>query len=587
MKTSTFNKLATWRLTTRNLQLAWSLVLTAGTIVMTMGSVRAAERVELGFGPIGLGVPVKELETYAKQGRIGRELDGFLSPLSPRDRPYIRQFLSTRSDFSPRQVTQFLNSALGKKLLIYLGDLVQIDRDVNGAKAIRTGLIAAAADRQGLSVINFFRKYPTPIVRLNLKKGFEVANRLDKLEQDTAQIVSGVEQLSAQLARSEPKINSQVLPDLTVAGQYPVKLQSETLQDRRRNRNFAVDFYLPQGVPQSAPTVIFSHGLASDRQHFAAIARHIASYGFVAVTIEHPGSSLQKFQNLLGGKTNEVFDTQEFIDRPQDISYVLDDLERRFPGLANVQHAGVVGHSFGGYTALALAGAVIDFDYLTNQCRQGIDAANASLLLQCEALKLPRQTYNFRDRRISFALAINPIDSSIFGPQGMAQVQIPVAIVAGSDDTIAPAAIEQVTPFTWLVAPERYLFVVRGLGHVVDARSLTRAFMPSLTSVIADNKTAPLNQYGRTFILALVQTYVADRSKYRAYLQADYAAAISKAPNQVSILRSLTPAQLEAIFQSPVVAGDRSARRELMTTIQRQIEAQNPKNSQQAIDPSR
>jgi predicted dienelactone hydrolase len=549
-------------------------VFTAGTIAMTMGSVRAAERVELGFGPIGLGIPVSELETYAKKGRIGRELDGFLSPLSQRDRQYVRQFLSTRSDLSQRQVAQFLNSALGKKLLIYLGDLVQIDRDVNGAKAIRTGLIAAAADRQGLSVISFLRKYPTSIVRLNLQKGFEVANRLDRLEQETAQIVSGVEQLSAQLARSEPKIDTQVLPDLTQTGQYPVTLQTETLQDRRRNRRFTVDIYLPQGAPQPAPTVVFSHGLGSDRQHFAAIARHIASYGFVAVTIDHPGSNLQKFQNLLGGKTKEVFDTREFIDRPQDVSYVLDDLERRFPGLANVQRAGVVGHSFGGYTALALAGATIDFDYLTNQCRQGIDAANASLLLQCEALKLPRQAYNFRDRRISFALAINPVDSSIFGPQGMAKVQTPVAIVAGSDDTIAPAALEQVAPFTWLVAPERYLFVVRGLGHVVDARSLTRAFMPSLNTVIADNKTSPLSQYGRTFVLALVQTYVADRRKYRAYLQADYAAAISKAPNQVSILRSLTPVQLAEIFQSPVMASNRD-RRELMTTIQQRIEAQN------------
>ena len=542
---------------------------------MTMGSVRAAERVELGFGPIGLGVPVNELATYAKQGRIGRELDGFLSPLSPKDRQYVRQFLSTRSDLSQQQVAQFLNSALGKKMLVYLGDLLQIDRDVNGAKAIRTGLIAAAADRQGLSVINFLRKYPTPIVRLNLEKGFEVANRLDKLERETTQIVSGVEQLSAQLARLEPKIDAQVLPDLTLTGQYPVKLQTETLQDRRRNRRFAVDFYLPQGAPQPAPTVVFSHGLASDRQHFAALARHIASYGFVAVTIDHPGSDLQKFQNLLGGKTKEVFDTREFIDRPQDVSYVLDDLERRFPGMANVQRAGVVGHSFGGYTALALAGAAIDFDYLTNQCRQGIDAANVSLLLQCEALKLPRQAYDFRDRRIGFALAINPVDSSIFGPQGMAKVQIPVAIVAGSEDTVAPAATEQVTPFTWLAAPERYLFVVRGLGHVVDARSLTRAFMPSLNNVIADNKIAPLNQYGRTFVLALVQTYVANQSKYRAYLQADYAVAISKAPNQVSILRSLTPAQLAAIFQSPVAASGQTARRELMTTIEQQIEAQN------------
>lgn len=558
----------------KKIDLSWYSLVIAGTIAMTTGAVRAADSVKLGFGPIERAVPVTELETYAKQGRIGKELDVFLGAIPQRDRQYIREFLRTRADFSERQVAQFLNSTFGKKLLVYLGDLVQVERDVNGAKAIRTGLISAAADREGLSVINFFRKYPTPSVRLNLEKGFEVANRLDRLDRDTKQIVAGVEQLSAQLARSEPKINPQVLPNLALAGQYPVTRQTETLRDRRRSRRFIVDFYLPQGVPQRRPTVVFSHGLASDRQHFAAIARHIASHGFVAVTIEHPGSDLKQLQNLLEGRRKEVFDPREFGDRPQDVSYVLDELERRFPGLANVQQAGVVGHSFGGYTALALAGATIDFDYLQTQCRQGIDAANASLLLQCEALKLPRQSDNFRDPRISFALAINPVASSVFGPQGMAQVQIPVAIVAGNEDTIAPAAIEQVQPFTWLVAPERYLFVVRGLGHVVDARSLTTAFMPSLSNVIADNKIPPLSQYGRTFVLALVQTHVARQSSYRAYLQADYALTISQAPNQVSILRSLTPAQLEAIFQSPVATSDLD-RRQLITRLQRRIEERN------------
>jgi hypothetical protein len=51
----------------RHIQKLFSSV-TVGAIAMTIGSVQAAERVELGFGPIELGVSVKELETYAKQG---------------------------------------------------------------------------------------------------------------------------------------------------------------------------------------------------------------------------------------------------------------------------------------------------------------------------------------------------------------------------------------------------------------------------------------------------------------------------------------------------------------------------------------
>jgi pimeloyl-ACP methyl ester carboxylesterase len=413
----------------KNRLFGWFGSLTIWAISITIGSVQAAERVEFGIGPIEFGIPVKELEIYAKQGRVGTELEPFLGSIEAKDRQYVRQFLKFHSDFSPLQVSQFFHSAVGEKMLTYLGDLVQSvrvntpgsKRNLNGGKAIRTRLILAAADPSGLSLLTFLRKYPAPTLRLNLEKGFEVANKIDKLGKETESAISGVERLSSVLATSEPNVEPNAMANLTSPGRYPVKLQTEILKAARRNfstgklsqRQFTVDFYLPQGLSQPAPVVVLSHGLASDRQHFAAIAKHLASHGFVAVTLEHPGSNFQKFKQLLAGSSKEVFDVSEFIDRPKDVSYILDDLGRRFPGIANVQQVGVIGHSFGGYTALALAGATIDFDYLTKQCDRGIDAANPSLLLQCEALKLPRQAYNFRDPRIGFAFAINPIEALV------------------------------------------------------------------------------------------------------------------------------------------------------------------------------
>jgi predicted dienelactone hydrolase len=547
----------------KNRSISWFGSLTVWAILTTISSVQAAERVEIGIGPIEFGISVKELETYAKQGRVGKELEPFLGSIEAKDRKYIRQFLELKSDFTPLQVSQFFRSAVGENILIYVGNLVQSVRlsapkskhNVNSAKSIRTGLIAAAADPNGLSLLTFLRKYPAPTMRLNLEKGFEVANKIDKLGKETESAISGVEQLSSTLAKSEPKIELDAMVNLANPGKYPVKLQTEILKDPRRSRQFIADFYLPQGLSQPAPVVVLSHGLASDRQHFAATAKHLASHGFVAVTVEHPGSNLQKLKSLLAGSSKEMFDVSEFIDRPKDVSYVLDDLWRRMPGMANVQQVGVIGHSFGGYTALALAGATIDFDYLTKECSQGFNTTNASLLLQCEALKLPRQAYNFRDERIKFALAINPIESSIFGPKGIAKIQIPVAIAASSEDVVASAVLEQIKPFSWIVSPERYLFVVRGVGHVTDVRSFIRAFMPSLVSVVPDKNIEPLKEYSRIFVLALVQTHVANRSAYRPYLQSGYAISISQSPNPVSILRSLTTKQLDDMLQlAPPIA---------------------------------
>jgi predicted dienelactone hydrolase len=531
--------------------------LVTGVILVTVSSAQAAERVEFGINPIKLGVAVKELETYGKEKRAGKELDSFLKLMKEEDRVYIHQLLTVRSEFTALQISQLLNSAMGKKILTYLGDLVPvISRDAageihksNGAKAIRTGLVLAAGDPDGLSLVNFLRKYPNSTIHLDVEKGFEITNKIEKLSKETRSMVSGVKELSTALAQTEPKVDLKKLVDLTVAGQYRVKLQTEVLKDSKRNRQFTADFYLPQGVPQASSVVVLSHGLSSDRQHFAVIARHLASYGFVAVTIEHPGSNLAKLQNLLKGRTKEVFDINEFVNRPKDVSYVLDDLTQRFPGLVNVQQAGVIGHSFGGYTAMALAGATIDFDYLTNACSQGIDSANVSLLLQCEALKLPRQPYNFRDDRIKFALAINPIDSSVFGPKGIAKIKIPVAVVAASDDTVASAVPEQVKPFSWMTASQRYLFVVEGVGHTTDVRSFAKIFVPDFDFFTPAKGIDPLKKYSHTFILALLQTHLNNQTAYLPYLQIGYVNAISTAPNKLTLLRSLTSQQFNNILR--------------------------------------
>jgi predicted dienelactone hydrolase len=535
--------------------LSYLACLTFGAI--TTNSVQAADRIQMELGPIKLSVSLLELEAYAKQAPSGQDSNTLLGRIEESDRPYVQQFLTLRSDFKALGISQFFSSRVGQKILYYLGDFIQIvdpadpetSRKLNGAKAILSGLTLAAADADGLSLLNFVRKYPHETIHLNLEKGFDVANKIEKLGNETISVIAGIEKMSLELAQAEPKINPPVMASLAGSGPYSVKLQTENLTDLQRQRQLTADFYWPQGLTQPAPIIVFSHGLGADRQHFASTAKYLASHGFVAVTLEHPGSNTTKLQQLLQGLTKEIFEISEFIDRPRDISYILDDLAQRFPENVNVQQAGVIGHSFGGYTALALAGATIDFQHLTQECRDERNSVNVSLLLQCEALKLPRQPYNFRDRRIQFALALNPVDSSIFGPTGMAKIQVPVAIVGASGDTVAPLVPEQIRPFSWLAAPQRYLIVIRGAGHVTNLQSLARAVLPAMDSFIPKENVDPLQDYLHSTTLALVQTHVGSQTRYLPYLQSGYAMSINQNSNRVNILRSITPQQLKALLE--------------------------------------
>lgn len=517
--------------------------LVVGAVALVSDPSPAAEKVKVNVSVLEFGVSVKELEDFAKTGKVGQDLNFFVGQLGERDRKYLREFLTLRANFSALQVSQFFYSNLGEEILGYVGKLVQPHHSLNGASAIRGTLILAAADPEGLSVLNFLKKFPADTVRINAEEGLAMANRFGSLLKTTEKVILGVERLSEIAAKSEPKVVPENLPPLTQVGQYAVNLQTETLKDAKRNRSLEVDIYLPQGLNQPTPVVVLSHGLGSNRKHFASMAKFLASHGFIAVNLEHPGSNSEQLQRLLKGYSKQVFEVNEFIDRPQDVSFVLDYLAVRFPNIANVNQTGVVGHSFGGYTALALAGAVIDFDRLAKQCAKEDQSANISILLQCEALNLPRKTYSFRDERIKFAAAINPVTSSIFGPKGMAKIKIPVAIAAASEDVIAPAVFEQIEPFSWMVTPDRYLFVAWGVKHVADLQNLISAMVPSVADFIPDISIQPLKEYGNIMILALLQTHVANRQDYLPFLQSSFAAKFSQPTNKVSVIRSLTPEQ--------------------------------------------
>ena len=202
-----------------------------------------------------------------------------------------------------------------------------------------------------------------------------------------------------------------------------------------------------QMIGDKTPVVIISHGLSSRPEDFEKYAKHLASYGFMVAVPQHPGSDMKHTLDLTEGYTRQLFLQNEFIDRPQDISYVMDELERRneeeFQGKLDLENVGIAGHSFGGYTALAVAGATIDFDRLERNCNLDIGNLNTALLLQCRALKLDPQEYNFRDERIKAVFTVNPVNASIFAEKGLSKVKIPTFISAGSYDPATPFIFEQ------------------------------------------------------------------------------------------------------------------------------------------------
>ncbi|BAY22786.1 hypothetical protein NIES2100_25500 [Calothrix sp. NIES-2100] len=524
-------------------------------------SVMAAEQVYGSYSALKLSLPINSLENYAQTGVIDDKLTIYQQYLPAKKLEELRRILVTPVKVNPVVVSQFLYTPQGEFILKRLAAAIKTRSAVGGSaslsprsqpefQTLRSAFIWAAGEPGGLTLLNLLRKYPTSSINIDLAHSMGIAGELEQIITETSRAIAEVSKKSNLEATTQESINFSQLPDLRQQGQFRAQEYILKFSDLSRQRELLTDLYIPH-VKSPAPVIVISHGLGTDSSNFRYLANHLASYGFAVVVPNHSGTR----------QGNVNADADEFTDRPLDVKYILNELEKanesdpRFQGLLNLQQVGVFGQSLGGYTALALAGAEINFAQLHKDCQPEIlqDTWNMSLLLQCRALALNQgrvKELNLRDERVKAAIAVNPITSSIFGKTGLRQIQIPVMLVGSSDDTVAPALFEQILPFSWFANSQKYLVMLVGGTHfsTIGNGNQGNEVVGDMSQVIGDRPDLA-RHYINALSLPFFQTYVARIAKYSPYLNAGYAKAISSQPLSVSFVQSLQTTELaQAVY---------------------------------------
>ncbi|MEM9569002.1 MAG: hypothetical protein AAF974_11920, partial [Cyanobacteria bacterium P01_E01_bin.34] len=325
--------------------------------------------------------------------------------------------------------------------------------------------------------------------------------------------------------------------------------------EREPTEMVVADVYLPQDVGSPASLIVISHGVASNRSTFAYLAEHLASHGFAVATLEHPDTSAFRFEQFANGFAEEP-SPRLFIQRPNDITSLLDEIEMKisedptWQGRLHTDGVGIFGQSLGGYTVLAAGGAQLDFDYLAQRCQDEAETVlpfNLSLLLQCLAQDLPVQTTNLEDDRVAAVLSVNPVSSSVFGPAGMGQIEVPTMIVAGSNDFLTPAVDEQILPFTWLQTEEKYLVLVENGTHFSFLTGAEDDFLELPQELIGPEQVLshPAMQWMAT---SFFEAYVNQSREHQSFLT-DVLVQSYTGEFKYAMTRSFTQEDLEAAIQ--------------------------------------
>ncbi|MEP0770972.1 MULTISPECIES: alpha/beta hydrolase [unclassified Coleofasciculus] len=536
--------------------LLWGVTLTslsnAIALLLIEAPVLAAERVTLRLGPFQQSVAIEDLEDFAKTGEVPASLKPYKALLSSEFRDILNRRLHLDPNLGDKVVKDVLRSPVGEELIKKLG----LALPNSTVEQLQAGLTLALRQANGLSVISFLQSYPADTITIDASSAIAIA-----LEFNAPYWQSGAlgPLLERELTVTKGKFRPAFNP--AQAGSETVQQQTLTFHDWRRqepilgtytsDRKIVVDLYWantnekPPYQNSQNPLVVLSHGFGADRSFLAYVARHLASHGITVAAIEHPGSNAnQIFGGHFGSNSVGVpglvplLPASEFVAMPKDISFLLDELARlnqlpgSLQGKLNTEKVSVIGHSLGGYTALALAGGELNLDELRQFCKNRNPLGKSGGdWLQCAAADLPDQRLSLRDRRVAQAIALNPVVGDLFGKKGLGKVSTPTLILTGTSDPLTPSLNHQLRPFTQLPSP-KYLLTAIGGTHLSISDFAPGSQGEQLTQTTLVNErtgevAAPLRQLLKGVTLAFVKQLTPAASTYEPFLTPAYAQSLS------------------------------------------------------------
>jgi CubicO group peptidase (beta-lactamase class C family)/pimeloyl-ACP methyl ester carboxylesterase len=223
------------------------------------------------------------------------------------------------------------------------------------------------------------------------------------------------------------------------------------------------------------PLVVFSPGLGTAAPWYSNLIEHYASYGFVVLAPEHI--------ETWDAEVRDKWSTS--IDRPLAIKRTLDYAEQAtaaggdMAGLIDMQHVAVEGHSYGGYTALAMAGAQYDLDAFNARCAAlppgdpnmffcaPLVSREADMAARAGLDAIPEGLWpSFGDPRVT---AIIPIagDAYLFDKVGLSKITIPMMAIGGTADTGTPYDWGSKLSYDNASSAKKVLVTLDGAEHTI------------------------------------------------------------------------------------------------------------------------
>ena len=393
----------------------------------------------------------------ASKGAVGRQVVELLRQPVP---------------LSVKQVAEgSMDSPLVEQAMLVLSSLGRVEgrpADLSG-RTLNQALLDASSQAEP-TLLSLLKAIPGQRLTLELGRARQLFSRMLRQRQQAESLLASTPAVSQPIGPpvstpGSPTVSPPLAPASPV-GERAVNRHIVTLKVPHRDDPLEVTLLEPASGSKGR-LVLISHGLWESPESLQGWGTLLASRGYTVALLRHPGSDSRQQEAVLAGESPPPV-PEELARRPKDLIALLDAIAAgrlRFSHAVDAGRVVVLGHSWGGTTALQLAGLQPSKQTLLQRCSDLADPdRNLSWTLQCSWLRGVRKA-GLADPRVVAVGAVSPPLSLLFARGFTSELGGRVLLVSGSRDWVVPPDPEAIAPMRWGRTLGNQLVLVQGGDH--------------------------------------------------------------------------------------------------------------------------
>ena len=422
---------------------------------------KAAEKINIKFEEMKIPLTIEQLSKLEKYKDDSTELLDWLKNnglIKVLELSKFLEFPVFKEEGLNREV---LRSWIGRKILTELSKTITVPDDNNGIEIYNT-IENLLDEKEEVSTLDILKALPSEEISLDIDNLILIIlSWKNELAMQQA-LISRLNNLNKTNKEPFKKSENKFTSDL-------IKINKK-IYASHRVKPFEIELWKSNKTNDDKELIIFMPGLGGEINNFKWIGNELIKKGWPIAFINHRGSNLKAFIEVLEGKQAIPGSADFFLYRIKDLDAVLKAHENGEFGLPNDSYI-LMGHSLGALIALLYEGNKPTAQ-LVERCNYALKdfaLTNLSKLLQCQLIEIPFSEKE-NANEASAIIGFNSFGSLVWPKDNSSGIKIPTLLIGGTYDLITPLMNEQFRVFSALNNPSNRFLIIEGASHFSPIR---------------------------------------------------------------------------------------------------------------------